>query len=587
MFEFHYYNPEQPRIITSFKGNQKLILGGYRYNIHHVKDGVNNKTWRCVCAKKLTGARSWCKGRAETWEGDTKGIPKGEHNHQTEHDLAELEYFKSQLIFAAISEPTTDLNLLIDEATKFLSPGLSFGNRESMKKSLIVARKSAESGELVLGQLPYRSKKSVKRASVRSKAAAVSKNAPQVKNPSTSTPILPQSSQSTSRQRSTPNNRTSTGSYSPFSPNISVGSRSNNSSGIGSSLSSSDCLDISSFSSMGCNTQQNNWNQNSHFEMPSISALNNTFTEGVEASSSSINPYGTVNMTMPSEILAAALYAVAMLGSAQASQNQNQQNQQFQEAVNNSTLPIPPKRVRVNNNPIANRATTNGASPMRAITPLTNSVAKISATEGNLKRKGARVNGILQKLSTKVAAVSTSPPALTTPMELVREEMSKCPNTLAIKEEKEELNSNPMPQKGLLVSVQTQTDNMNEMVMRYTNEDRINGNNSGGENGKAKLNGFINHPPKRLICCCCFDEVEGLNVDEFPVGCKKRAKLLLENEAQQCDKEKSLSPASKIKNKEDGEEKQNEENNNVSGMELFESDNELKLEIEEEDDEDS
>uniref|UniRef100_A0A915LQA4 FLYWCH-type domain-containing protein n=1 Tax=Meloidogyne javanica TaxID=6303 RepID=A0A915LQA4_MELJA len=443
-------------------------------------DGVNNKTWRCVCAKKLTGARSWCKGRAETWEGDTKGIPKGEHNHQTEHDLAELEYFKSQLIFAAISEPTTDLNLLIDEATKFLSPGLSFGNRESMKKSLIVARKSAESGELVLGQLPYRSKKSVKRASVRSKAAAVSKNAPQVKN----------------------------------------------------------TLNLS------------------------------------------------VNMTMPSEILAAALYAVAMLGSAQASQNQNQQNQQFQEAVNNSTLPIPPKRVRVNNNPIANRATTNGAPPMRAITPLTNSVAKISATEGNLKRKGARVNGILQKLSTKVAAVSTSPPALT-PMELVREEMSKCPNTLAIKEEKEELNSNPMPQKGLLVSVQTQTDNMNEMVMRYTNEDRINGNNSGGENGKAKLNGFMNHPPKRLICCCCFDEVEGLNVDEFPVGCKKRAKLLLENEAQQCDKEKSLSPASKIKNKEDGEEKQNEENNNVSGMELFESDNELKLEIEEEDDEDS
>nr|CAD2187179.1 unnamed protein product [Meloidogyne enterolobii] len=560
--------------------NQKLILGGYRYNIHHVKDGVNNKTWRCVCAKKLTGARSWCKGRAETWEGDTKGIPKGEHNHQTEHDLAELEYFKSQLIFAAISEPTTDLNLLIDEATKFLSPGLSFGNRESMKKSLIVARKSAESGELVLGQLPYRSKKSVKRASVRSKAAAVSKNAPQVKNPSTSTPILPQSSQSTSRQRSTPNNRTSTGSYSPFSPNISVGSRSNNSSGIGSSLSSSDCLDISSFSSMGPNTQQNSWNQNSHFEMPSISALNNTFTEGVEASSSSINPYGTVNMTMPSEILAAALYAVAMLGSAQASQNQNQQNQQFQEAVNNSTLPIPPKRVRVNNNPIANRATTNGASPMRAITPLTNSVAKISATEGNLKRKGARVNGILQN-SLYFA------PALTTPMELVREEMSKCPNTLAIKEEKEELNSNPMPQKGLLVSVQTQTDNMNEMGMRYTNEDRINGNNSGGENGKAKLNGFINHPPKRLICCCCFDEVEGLNVDEFPVGCKKRAKLLLENEAQQCDKEKSLSPASKIRNKEDREEKQNEENNNVSGIELFESDNELKLEIEEEEDEDS
>lgn len=216
---------------------------------------------------------------------------------------------------------------------------------------------------------------------------------------------------------------------------------------------------------------------------------------------------------MPSEILAAALYAVAMLGSAQASQNQSQQNQHFQESVNNPTLPIPPKRVRVNNNPITNRATTNGASPMRAITPLTNSVAKSNATEGNLKRKGARVNGILQKyflfiefskfhgiyrLSTKVAAVSTSPLAPTIPMELIREEVSKCPNTLAIKEEKEELNSNPMPQRGLLVSVQTQTDNMNEMVMRYTNEDRINGNNSGGENGKAKLNGFMNHPPKRV-----------------------------------------------------------------------------------------
>uniref|UniRef100_A0A915LKM6 FLYWCH-type domain-containing protein n=1 Tax=Meloidogyne javanica TaxID=6303 RepID=A0A915LKM6_MELJA len=490
MFEFHYYNPEQPRIITSFKGNQKLILGGYRYNIHHVKDGVNNKTWRCVCAKKLTGARSWCKGRAETWEGDTKGIPKGEHNHQTEHDLAELEYFKSQLIFAAISEPTTDLNLLIDEATKFLSPGLSFGNRESMKKSLIVARKSAESGELVLGQLPYRSKKSVKRASVRSKATAGNKNAPQVKNV----------------------------------------------------------------------------------------RLRDIFLHIL-----------SVNMTMPSEILAAALYAVAMLGSAQASQNQSQQNQHFQESVNNPTLPIPPKRVRVNNNPITNRATTNGASSMRAITPLTNSVAKSNATEGNLKRKGARVNGILQKLSTKVAAVSTSPLAPTIPMELIREEVSKCPNTLAIKEEKEELNSNPMPQKGLLLSVQTQTDNMNEMVMRYTNEDRINGNNSGGENGKAKLNGFMNHPPKRLICCCCFDEAEGLNVDEFPVGCKKRARLLLENGEQQCDKDrnKSLSPSSPKIKKEDSEEKQNEENNNVSGMELFESDNELKLEIEEEEDEDN
>ena len=93
----------------------------------------------------------------------------------------------------------------------------------------------------------------------------------------------------------------------------------------------------------------------------------------------------------------------------------------------------------------------------------------------------------------------------------------------------------------------------------------------------------------QLICCCCFDEAEGLNVDEFPVGCKKRARLLLENGEQQCDKDrnKSLSPSSPKIKKEDSEEKQNEENNNVSGMELFESDNELKLEIEEEEDEDN
>jgi len=74
----------------------KVSLKNFKLEIKisFFQDGVNNKTWRCVCAKKLTGARSWCKGRAETWEGDTKGIPKGEHNHQTEHDLAELEYFK-------------------------------------------------------------------------------------------------------------------------------------------------------------------------------------------------------------------------------------------------------------------------------------------------------------------------------------------------------------------------------------------------------------------------------------------------------------------------------------------------------------
>lgn len=47
---------------------------------------------------------------------------------------------------AAISNPSANLNDLIDEATTYLSPGVSFGTRESMKKSLTVARKAAENG---------------------------------------------------------------------------------------------------------------------------------------------------------------------------------------------------------------------------------------------------------------------------------------------------------------------------------------------------------------------------------------------------------------------------------------------------------
>ncbi|KAH7714402.1 CBN-PEB-1 protein [Aphelenchoides avenae] len=146
MYEFQGYDPAKPRMVTSFKGNQKLIFEGYRYNIHHIVPAKGVKTWRCVCAKKLTSARSWCKGRAETWDDDTQGISKGEHNHAAEHEIAELEYFKSQLILAAIASPNAALNVLIDEATKYMSPGLKFGSTESLKKSLTVARKSAENG---------------------------------------------------------------------------------------------------------------------------------------------------------------------------------------------------------------------------------------------------------------------------------------------------------------------------------------------------------------------------------------------------------------------------------------------------------
>ncbi|KAL3097440.1 hypothetical protein niasHS_003888 [Heterodera schachtii] len=146
MHQFQRYDPAQPRTVTSFKGNQKLIFEGYRYNIHHIVPAKGVKTWRCVCAKKLTCSRSWCKGRAETWDDDGQGISKGEHNHPAEHEVAELEYFKSQLILAAIASPNANLNELIDEAIGFMSEGVSFGSRESLKKSLTVARKAAENG---------------------------------------------------------------------------------------------------------------------------------------------------------------------------------------------------------------------------------------------------------------------------------------------------------------------------------------------------------------------------------------------------------------------------------------------------------
>ncbi|CEF62844.1 Zinc finger, FLYWCH-type domain-containing protein [Strongyloides ratti] len=146
MYNFERYDPDKPRMVTSFKGNQKLIFEGYRYNIHHIVPTKGVKTWRCVCAKKLTSARSWCKGRAETWDSDTQGLAKGEHNHDPEHEVAELEYFKSQLIMAAIACPNVPLNDLIAEAQQYMTEGLQFTSKDSLKKSLTIARKSSDNG---------------------------------------------------------------------------------------------------------------------------------------------------------------------------------------------------------------------------------------------------------------------------------------------------------------------------------------------------------------------------------------------------------------------------------------------------------
>jgi hypothetical protein len=46
-----------------------------------------------------------------------------------------LLQFQSQLILAAISSPLANLNDLIDEATALMSDGVTFGSRESLKKS--------------------------------------------------------------------------------------------------------------------------------------------------------------------------------------------------------------------------------------------------------------------------------------------------------------------------------------------------------------------------------------------------------------------------------------------------------------------
>ncbi|CAK5103336.1 unnamed protein product [Meloidogyne enterolobii] len=139
MYTFKRYDPSLPRNVCSFKGNQKLIFEGYRYNIHHIVPPKGIKTWRCVCAKKLNGTRTWCKGRAETWDNDKNGISKGEHNHPPEHE--------SQLIVAAIECPQANLTELINEAASLMMTGGSnFGNRESLKKSLAGARRQAENG---------------------------------------------------------------------------------------------------------------------------------------------------------------------------------------------------------------------------------------------------------------------------------------------------------------------------------------------------------------------------------------------------------------------------------------------------------
>ena len=607
MYEFHHYNPAHPQIITSFKGNQKLILGGYRYNIHHVKEGV--KTWRCVCAKKLTGARSWCKGRAETWDSDSKGIPKGEHNHQTEHDLAELEYFKSQLIFAAIAEPQADLNALMDEASKFLSQGLSFGNRESMKKSLIVARKSAESGELKLGQQPHRSTlKGVRKSCVRSsKGTAL---AHQQSNGQIST----KSSTATKSGGSTTPAKTSGAIPTSVTPSANkvAGNGKQFTSSTTTTTSSSFLLNSSAGSSSGLGSELSDspagqsWTQQlADLSAASAAGMGGMLEGGVGGGNNSdvgmVNGIGSaVTLGASNEqLLAAAIFAAAMLGSSQTQPgHQTGSSSHSQQRKTGLTNGIASSSTSGTQRAAGSSHQQQHQAPMAASSSPATTPA---ASANNAKRKSARVNGILQKLSNKAAAessVSPSPPLQIAQEQEKQQQQETAMDTTEIsnnnhkQQQKEEGNHNNIqkPQAKRMVSTETQTEEEEPTAAgrkRRHQQQEDNGekewhqmNGAGNEeNAVEKLNGQCCQP--KIICCCCCDDEAELNANEVPLGCKKRAKL-------------QSMPKRREKAEDDGEA---EASNNMdqqpspSTGELFMLEQELKLEIvddeeEEEDEED-